>query len=113
VIPFTKMTSKPQAFHQCRKYISLSLIKPSSHNIAQQSFLNNSSVSEETKELIIKQIDELKYADKRDDALMTLSQQREHFSELAPFIWHSVGTIAALLQEIVLVYPLLSPPLLD
>ena len=55
----------------------------------------NSSVSEETKELIIKQIDELKYADKRDDALMTLSQQREHFSELAPFIWHSVGTIAA------------------
>jgi CCR4-NOT transcription complex subunit 9 len=32
---------------------------------------------------------------------------------LAPFIWHSVGTIAALLQEIVSVYPLLSPPLLD
>jgi CCR4-NOT transcription complex subunit 9 len=70
-------------------------------------------VSEETKELIIKKIDELKYADKRDEALMTLSQQREHFSELAPFIWHSVGTIAALLQEIVSVYPLLSPPLLD
>ena len=78
-----------------------------------QSFLTNSSVSEETKELIIKKIDELKYADKRDEALGTLSQQREHFSELAPFIWHSVGTIAALLQEIVSVYPLLSPPLLD
>ena len=75
--------------------------------------MNNSSVSEEVKEMIIKQIDELKYADKRDNALMQLSQQREHFSELAPFIWHSVGTIAALLQEIVSVYPLLSPPLLD
>ncbi len=76
-------------------------------------FLNNSSVSEEEKQLIIKYIDELKYADKRDNALVELSRQREHFSELAPFIWHSVGTIAALLQEIVSVYPQLSPPNLD
>ncbi len=68
-------------------------------------FMNNSSVSEEEKQLIIKYIDELKYADKRDNALVELSRQREHFSELAPFIWHSVGTIAALLQEIVGVYP--------
>ena len=63
--------------------------------------MNNSSVSEEVKEMIIKYIDELKYSDKRDEALMKLSQQRDHFSELAPFIWHSNGTIAALLQEIV------------
>lgn len=69
------------------------------------SFMNNASVSEEEKQLIIKYIDELKYADKRDNALVELSRQREHFSELAPFIWHSVGTIAALLQEIVSVYP--------
>jgi len=82
-------------------------------NTIPPSFLNNSCVSEEKKEMIIKQIDELKYAKLRDDALMALSQQREHFSELAPYIWHSVGTIAALLQEIVSVYPLLSPPLLD
>jgi len=32
---------------------------------------------------------------------------------LAPFIWHSVGTVAALLQEIVSVYPSLSPANLD
>jgi hypothetical protein len=38
------------------------------------SFLNNSCVSEEKKEMIIKQIDELKYAKLRDDALMALSQ---------------------------------------
>jgi CCR4-NOT transcription complex subunit 9 len=69
------------------------------------SFMTNASVSEEEKQLIIKYIDELKYADKRDNALVELSRQREHFSELAPFIWHSVGTIAALLQEIVSVYP--------
>jgi CCR4-NOT transcription complex subunit 9 len=47
--------------------------------------------------MIIKYIDELKFADKRDNALIELSRQREHFTELAPFIWHSVGTIAALL----------------
>lgn len=59
--------------------------------------MTNSQVSEEDKQLIIKYIDELKYSDKRDNALVELSRQREHFSELAPFIWHSVGTIAALL----------------
>lgn len=76
-------------------------------------FMQNTGVSEQEKADIIKHIDELKYAEKRDNALLELSRQREHFSELAPFIWHSVGTIAALLQEIVSVYPLLSPPLLD
>lgn len=64
---------------------------------ASGNFMTNASVSEEEKQLIIKYIDELKYAEKRDNALVELSRQREHFSELAPFIWHSVGTIAALL----------------
>ena len=36
--------------------------------------MNNSSVSEEEKQLIIKYIDELKYADKRDNALVELSR---------------------------------------
>lgn len=61
------------------------------------SFPQNTNFTEEEKESIIKHIDELKYAEKRDNALIELSRQREHFSELAPFIWHSVGTIAALL----------------
>jgi CCR4-NOT transcription complex subunit 9 len=68
-------------------------------------FMTNASFTEDEKQSIIKYIDELKYADKRDNALIELSRQREHFAELAPFIWHSVGTIAALLQEIVSVYP--------
>jgi len=59
--------------------------------------LSTANFSEEEKQSIIKYIDELKYADKRDNALIELSRQREHFAELAPFIWHSVGTIAALL----------------
>jgi len=71
------------------------------------------TVSDEKRDNIIKQIDKLKYADQREAALTALSQQREYFQELAPFIWHSVGTIAALLQEIISVYPLLSPPSMD
>lgn len=54
-------------------------------------------MSEEDKQLIIKYINELKDREKRDNALVELSKQREHFTELAPFIWYSVGTIAALL----------------
>ncbi|EOA21189.1 hypothetical protein CARUB_v10001534mg [Capsella rubella] len=46
----------------------------------------------------------------RENALQELSKKREHFHNLAPLVWHSVGTIPALLQEIIAVYPYLSPP---
>lgn len=46
----------------------------------------------------------------RENALLELSKKRENFPELAPYLWYSFGTIAALLQEIVSIYPLLSPP---
>jgi CCR4-NOT transcription complex subunit 9 len=46
----------------------------------------------------------------RENALLELSKKRENFPELAPYLWHSCGAIAALLQEIVSIYPLLSPP---
>jgi CCR4-NOT transcription complex subunit 9 len=59
--------------------------------------MQNTNVSDQDKEMIIKYIDELKYAEQRDNALIELSKQREHFAELAPYIWHSIGTIAALL----------------
>lgn len=32
--------------------------------------------------------------------------------ELGPMLWHSYGTVSALLQEILYVYPLVNPPLL-
>jgi CCR4-NOT transcription complex subunit 9 len=44
--------------------------------------------------------------------LLELSKKRESFPDLAPILWHSVGTVAALLQEIVSIYPLLTPPTL-
>ncbi|KAI5658448.1 hypothetical protein M9H77_27241 [Catharanthus roseus] len=48
----------------------------------------------------------------RENALLELSklQKRELFQDLAPLLWNSFGTIAALLQEIVSIYPVLSPP---
>jgi CCR4-NOT transcription complex subunit 9 len=46
----------------------------------------------------------------RENALLELSKKRENFPELAPYLWYSFGAIAALLQEIISIYPLLSPP---
>ena len=46
----------------------------------------------------------------RENALLELSKKREAFPDLAQILWHSFGTIAALLQEIVSIYPMLSPP---
>jgi CCR4-NOT transcription complex subunit 9 len=56
---------------------------------------------------------ELTNPEHRETALLELSKRRENFPDLAAVLWHSVGTIAALLQEIVCVYPLLSPPALS
>ncbi len=40
------------------------------------------------------------------------SKNRDGIPDLAPLLWHSFGTMAALLQEIVAIYPSLSPPIL-
>ena len=41
--------------------------------------MDNQAISQQDKELILKYIDELKYSDLRDNALLELSWQREHF----------------------------------
>ena len=46
----------------------------------------------------------------RESALLELSKKREAFADLAPILWHSFGTMGTLLQEIVAIYPTLSPP---
>lgn len=46
----------------------------------------------------------------REFALSELSKLREDISNLAERIWSTRGVIAALLYEIVSIYPLLSPP---
>lgn len=49
----------------------------------------------------------------RETALLELSKKREAFSDLAPMLWYGLGTVAALLQEIISIYPLLTPPALS
>ncbi|RLM86437.1 hypothetical protein C2845_PM04G01760 [Panicum miliaceum] len=49
----------------------------------------------------------------RGNALIELSKKREMLPDLAPPMWHSFGTMIVLLQEIVSVYPALSPPMLS
>ncbi|KII85756.1 hypothetical protein PLICRDRAFT_178085 [Plicaturopsis crispa FD-325 SS-3] len=46
----------------------------------------------------------------REGALLELSKKREQYDDLALVLWHAFGIMPALLQEIVSVYPLLSPP---
>ncbi|RYR45436.1 hypothetical protein Ahy_A07g031264 isoform A [Arachis hypogaea] len=53
---------------------------------------------------------ELSNPDLRENALLELSKKRELYQDLALLLWNSFGTIAALLQEIVSIYPVLSPP---
>lgn len=56
---------------------------------------------------------DLSNPDRRENALLELSKKRELFQDLAPLLWNSFGTIAALLQEIVSIYQVLSPPTLS
>lgn len=56
---------------------------------------------------------DLTVAEQREAALLELSKKREAISDLAPILWYSQGTIAALLQEIISIYPLLLPPALS
>merc|ERR1712226_1040197 len=55
---------------------------------------------------------ELASPETRETALLELSKKREVVRDLAPMLWHSYGTIAALLQEIIAIYPAINPPVL-
>ncbi|KAJ8951896.1 hypothetical protein NQ318_019874 [Aromia moschata] len=55
---------------------------------------------------------ELTNPETRENALLELSKKREVVPDLAPMLWNSFGTIAALLQEIINIYPAINPPTL-
>ena len=57
-------------------------------------------------------INELLSSETRENALLELSKKREVVPDLAIMLWHSFGAIAALLQEIITVYPTINPPTL-
>ncbi|XP_043836872.1 CCR4-NOT transcription complex subunit 9-like [Dromiciops gliroides] len=62
------------------------------------------------REKIYQWINELPSLETRENALLELSKNHESVPDLAPMLWHSFGTIAALLQEIQNIYPSISPP---
>ncbi|XP_004226444.3 CCR4-NOT transcription complex subunit 9 [Ciona intestinalis] len=64
------------------------------------------------REKIYQWINDLSSLDTRETALLELSKKRETVQDLAPMLWHSFGTIAALLQEIVNIYSSINPPTL-
>jgi CCR4-NOT transcription complex subunit 9 len=45
---------------------------------------------------IVEQIANLRYPEKREDALLELSKKRDTSPKLATLIWYSVGTVAIL-----------------
>lgn len=57
-------------------------------------------------------ISELVVGTNRERALLELGKKREQYDDLALILWNSFGVMTVLLEEIISVYPYLSPPLL-
>lgn len=60
-------------------------------------------------EKIYQWVHELSSPETRENALLELSKKREVVPDLALMLWNSFGTIAALLQEIINIYPTINP----
>lgn len=54
----------------------------------------------------------LRDPNKKYEYFKELNNKRDDFPQLAPILWYSTGTVAILLQEIINIYPNLSPPTL-
>ena len=60
-----------------------------------------STVFKQEREKLYFQIYQLSDPNTRETAMFELNKRRENTPELAPLMWFSFGTIAALLQEII------------
>ncbi|KAI4882636.1 hypothetical protein NFI96_004739 [Prochilodus magdalenae] len=58
----------------------------------------STALAQVDREKIYQWINELSSPETRENALLELSKKRESVTDLAPMLWHSCGTIAALLQ---------------
>ncbi|KAG0724988.1 CCR4-NOT transcription complex subunit 9 [Chionoecetes opilio] len=75
-----------------------------------QRFLGTSGgITSAERDKIYLWIIELANPETRENALLELSKKRESVPDLAPLLWNSFGTIAALLQEIINIYPAINP----
>ncbi|KNZ80127.1 Cell differentiation protein rcd1 [Termitomyces sp. J132] len=100
--------------------LSASLAHPAPHQSINQFMMSNTvggnhATQEDSK--IYGLVVDLMDPNTREGALLELSKKREQYDDLALVLWHSFGVylyatgiMPALLQEIVSVYPQLSPP---
>lgn len=79
------------------------------HNIITTPSGALSMAHEQERQHLFGLVGDLTNAERRESALLELSKRRDRFPDLAPILWHSPGTIAALLHEIVSIYPHLAP----
>ncbi|CAF1201140.1 unnamed protein product [Adineta ricciae] len=70
---------------------------------------NNAPIS---RERIATWINELLSSSTRETALVELSRKREKVADLPVLLWHSFGSVAVLLYEVISVYPYITPPTL-
>lgn len=56
---------------------------------------------------------QLTYGPNKEQALLELGRKREQYEDLAIVLWSSFGVMTSLLNEIISVYPMLSPPTLS
>lgn len=75
-------------------------------NLGSNHTLNYPTEDERVYTLVLELLDPLN----RGHALGELSRHRDEFENLALILWHSFGVMACLIQELLMVYPLLYPP---
>ncbi|CAI2347349.1 unnamed protein product [Caenorhabditis sp. 36 PRJEB53466] len=76
---------------------------------AQQAATPSSANLEINTDEIMQWIIDLRDPSKRETALLELSKKRDSVPDLPLWLWHSFGTMSALLQEVVAIYPAIMP----
>ncbi|EFO98468.1 hypothetical protein GCK72_009974 [Caenorhabditis remanei] len=76
---------------------------------AQQTAVPSSANLEINTDEIMQWIIDLRDPTKRELALLELSKKRDSVPDLPLWLWHSFGTMSALLQEVVAIYPAIMP----
>lgn len=81
-------------------------------NVASAEGLPGAAIQKQTSgdDKVFQWILELMHGPNREQALLELGKKREQYDDLALILWHSFGVMTALVQEIIYVYPMLSPP---
>jgi len=77
-------------------------------NILQSSNKESLSKQDDANRKIMNYIEQLTELENRENALSALSKLRENNPDLAPLLWGTPAVIAALIQEVISVYPYLS-----